>query len=129
MTVIKPAASLTRNDEGIATSIDVLKQRFGERLQTGDAIRRQHGHTLTWLENQPPDAVVWPHTTEDVAEIVTVARTHNVPIIPFGAGTSLEGHVNAPIGGLSLDFSEMNQVLSVNDRDLDCTVQPGVSRK
>ena len=129
MTIVEPAGTLTRNEAGIATAIDVLKQRFGERLQTGEAIRRQHGHTLTWLENQPPDAVLWPHSTEDVAEILTVARTHNVPVIPFGAGTSLEGHVNAPIGGLSLDFGEMNAVLQVNDRDLDCTIQPGISRK
>ncbi|MEO0793099.1 MAG: FAD-binding protein, partial [Pseudomonadota bacterium] len=120
---------LTRNDDGIATAIAVLQQRFGSRLQTGEAIRRQHGHTLTWLENQPPDAVIWPDTTEDVATVVEVARAHNVPIIPFGAGTSLEGHINAPIGGLSLDFANMNQVLSVNERDLDVTVQAGISRR
>ncbi|MEO1265219.1 MAG: FAD-binding protein, partial [Pseudomonadota bacterium] len=116
---MEPAGALQRNADGISTAIDILKQRFGDRLQTGEAIRRQHGHTLTWLENQPPDAVIWPHSTEDVADIVTVARTHNVPIIPFGAGTSLEGHVNAPIGGLSLDFTGMDQVIAVNERDLD----------
>ncbi|MEL6299748.1 MAG: FAD-linked oxidase C-terminal domain-containing protein [Pseudomonadota bacterium] len=126
---MEPAGALQRNADGISTAIDILKQRFGDRLQTGEAIRRQHGHTLTWLENQPPDAVIWPHSTEDVADIVTVARTHNVPIIPFGAGTSLEGHVNAPIGGLSLDFTGMDQVIAVNERDLDCTIQPGISRK
>ena len=113
----------------IETAIAVLRQRFGDRVQTGEAMRRQHGHTLTWLTNQPPDAVLWPESTDEVQEIVRVAASHRVPIVPFGAGTSLEGHVNAPFGGLSLDFSRMNRVITVNDRDLDCVVQAGVSRK
>jgi D-lactate dehydrogenase (cytochrome) len=113
----------------VPTAIAVLRQRFGDRLQTGEAIRRQHANTLTWLENQPPDAVIWVETAEEVREVVRVASDHRAPIIPFGAGTSLEGHVNAPFGGLSLDFSRMNQILAVNERDLDCVVQPGVSRK
>ena len=113
----------------IETAVAALRQRFGERLQTGEAIRRQHGHTLTWVPNQPPDAVVWPESTEEVQEIVKVAASHRVPLIPFGAGTSLEGHVNAPFGGISVDMSRMNRVLQVNERDLDCVVQAGVSRK
>ena len=113
----------------IATAIAILKQKFGDRLQTGAAIRQQHAHTLTWLENQPPDAVIFVETAADVVEIVNVARAHKVPIIPFGAGTSLEGHVNAPHGGLSVDFSRMNRIISVNETDLDCVVEPGVSRK
>lgn len=113
----------------IETAIAVLRQRFGDRLQTGEAIRRQHGHTLTWISNQPPDAVVWPESTDEVREIVHIAASHRVPLIPFGAGTSLEGHVNAPFGGISVDLSRMNRVLQVNDRDLDCLVQAGVSRK
>jgi len=113
----------------VATAIAILKQRFGERLQTGEAIRRQHANNLTWLVNQPPDAVVWIERTEEAAEVVRLAAEHRVPIIPFGAGTSLEGHINAPRGGLSLDFSRMNKVLHVNERDLDCVVQCGVSRK
>jgi D-lactate dehydrogenase (cytochrome) len=123
--LIKQGAS----PEATATAISILRQRFGDRLQTGEAIRRQHAHTLTWLPNQPPDAVVWVNDTSEVCDVVQVAREHNVPIIPFGAGTSLEGHTNAPHGGLSIDFSNMNKVLSVNDRDLDCVVQAGVSRK
>jgi D-lactate dehydrogenase (cytochrome) len=113
----------------VATAIGILKQRFGERLQTGEAIRRQHANNLTWLINQPPDAVVWVERTEEAAEIVRLAADLRVPLIPFGAGTSLEGHINAPRGGLSLDFSRMNKVLQVNDRDLDCVVECGVSRK
>ena len=113
----------------VPTAIAVLRQRFGDRLQTGEAIRQQHANTLTWLTNQPPDAVIWVETAEEVREVVRVARDHRAPIIPFGAGTSLEGHVNAPFGGLSLDFSRMNRILAVNERDLDCVVEPGVSRK
>jgi D-lactate dehydrogenase (cytochrome) len=113
----------------VATAIAVLRQRFGERLQTGEAIRRQHANTITWIPNQPPDAVIWIETQEEVCDVVRVAATHRVPIIPFGAGTSLEGHINAPRGGLSLDFTRMNRVLAVNDRDLDVRVEPGVSRK
>jgi D-lactate dehydrogenase (cytochrome) len=113
----------------VPTAIAILRQRFGDRLQTGEAIRRQHANTLTWLENQPPDAVIWVESAEEVREVVRVASQHRAPIIPFGAGTSLEGHVNAPQGGLSLDFSRMNRILAVNERDLDCVVQPGVSRR
>ena len=113
----------------VATAIAILRQRLGDRLQTGEALRRQHAHTLTWLPNQPPDAVLWPLSTEEVCDIVQVAAAHRVPLIPFGAGTSLEGHVNAPHGGLSLDFSRMDRVLAVNETDLDCVVEPGVSRR
>ena len=66
-------------------------------------MREQHGHTLTWVQNQPPDAVVYPQTTEEVSEIVKLCAAHGVPVIPFGTGTSLEGHVNAPFGGVSID--------------------------
>jgi D-lactate dehydrogenase (cytochrome) len=113
----------------IKAAIAMLRQRFGDRLQTGEAIRRQHANTLTWIPNQPPDAVIWVENQQEVVEVVTIAQTHRTPIIPFGAGTSLEGHVNAPFGGLSLDFSRMNSVRHVNERDLDCVVEPGVSRK
>jgi D-lactate dehydrogenase (cytochrome) len=123
------AASNGRARGNVAAAIGVLRQRFGERLQTGEAIRRQHANTITWIPNQPPDAVIWVETTEEVSQVVEVARTHLVPIIPFGAGTSLEGHINAPQGGLSLDFSRMNRVLAVNEHDLDAVVEPGVSRK
>jgi len=115
--------------ERTATAVAVLRQRFGERLQTGEAIRRQHANTITWIPNQPPDAVIWVENEAEVSDVVQVARTHQVPIIPYGAGTSLEGHINAPRGGLSLDFSRMNRVLAVNERDLDCVVEPGVTRK
>jgi len=119
---------LPRNETGIETALGVLKQRFGDRFQTGQSIRQQHGHTTTWVRNQPPDAVVFPHKAVEVSEIVKVCATHNVPIIPFGTGTSLEGHVNAPAGGISIDLSQMDKILSVHADDLDCIVQPGVTR-
>ncbi|MEM7089934.1 MAG: FAD-linked oxidase C-terminal domain-containing protein [Pseudomonadota bacterium] len=122
------SATLTRNDAGIETAISILKQRFADRLQTGVAIREQHGHTTTWIANQSPDAVVFPQSTEDVSDIVKVCAAHHVPVIAFGTGTSLEGHVNAPAGGISVDLTGMNRVLAVHTEDLDCVVQPGVTR-
>ncbi|WP_109312414.1 FAD-binding oxidoreductase [Ruegeria sp. AU67] len=123
------AVALPRNEVGIEAAVGILKQKFGDRLQTGQAIREQHGHTTTWIENQSPDAVVFPHSTEEVSEIVKTCATHKVPVIAFGTGTSLEGHVNAPAGGISVDLTQMNNVLAVNPGDLDCVVQPGVTRE
>ncbi|MEL7105145.1 MAG: FAD-linked oxidase C-terminal domain-containing protein [Pseudomonadota bacterium] len=118
-----------RNDAGIAHLLPLLAQRFGDRFAAGTDIRRQHGHTTTWIENQPPDAVIFATSTGDVADIVRLAAEHRVPIIPFGTGTSLEGHVNAPHGGISIDLSRMDNVLAIHAEDLDCVVQPGVTRK
>src|SRR6476469_7049115 len=89
-----------RNEEAVATVLGVLKQRFGERFQTGQSIREQHGHTTTYIPNQAPDGVAFPDTAEEVQEIVRVCAEHRVPVIPYGTGTSLEGHVNAPGGGI-----------------------------
>ena len=118
-----------QNSTGIETAIGILKQRFGDRCQTGMAIREQHAHTTTIIENQPPDGVVFAQSTEEIADIVRIASDHNVPIIPFGTGTSLEGHVNAPLGGISVDVAQMNKVLTVYPEDLCVVVQPGVTRK
>lgn len=120
---------MQRNESGIASASGVLKQRFGERFQTGEAIRSQHGHTTTWIPTQAPDAVIFARSTKEVAEIVRTCAEHRVPVIPFGTGTSLEGHVNAPAGGICIDLSEMNAVIAVNAGDLDCRVQPGVTRQ
>ncbi len=122
-------ANLPRNEDGIATALGILGQRFGPRFETGQALREQHGHTTTWLRNQPPDAVIFAETTEEVQEIVRICATHHVPIIPFGTGTSLEGHVNAPAGGISVDFSRMDKVLAVHQEDMDVVIEPGVTRK
>jgi len=120
---------LPRNEAGIATALNVLRQRFGPRVETGQALRAQHGHTTTWLRTQAPDAVIFPQSTEEVQEIVRICADHRVPIIPFGTGTSLEGHVNAPAGGLSLDMSQMNRILAVHAEDMDVVIEPGVTRK
>ena len=122
-------ATRQRNDDGITTALGILKQQFGERLHTSQSMREQHGHTTTWIENQPPDAVVFARTTQEVSQIVQTCAEYNVPVIPYGTGTSLEGHLNAPAGGISIDVSEMNKVLEVNEGDLDCRVQPGVTRE
>ena len=115
--------------QAIDQAVAALAAKFGNRLVTSRAVREQHGNTITWIENQPPDAVVFPQSTEDVQDIVRICAAHRVPIIPFGTGTSLEGHVNAPQGGVSIDVRDMNQVLAVHAEDLDCVVQPGITRK
>ena len=117
-----------KNEAGIATAISVLKQRFDERLSTAQAVREQHGHTTTFLKNEAPDAVIFARSTEEVSDIVRVCAEYEVPVIAFGTGTSLEGHVNAPHGGISIDLSQMNEILAVHAEDLDCVVQPGVTR-
>lgn len=118
-----------RNEEGIALVLPILKQRFGERFQTGESFRDQHSHTTTYLPSQRPDGVVFVEAGDEVRDIVRVCAAHRVPVIPFGTGSSLEGQVNAPFGGISIDFSRMNRILSVNAEDLDCTVEPGVTRE
>jgi len=119
----------TRNQKGVEAAIGALAAAFGNRLVTSQAVREQHGNTLTWIENQPPDAVVFPQSTDDVQEAVRICVQHKVPVIPFGTGTSLEGHINAPFGGVTLDFRDMNRILALHAEDLDCVVEPGVTRK
>jgi D-lactate dehydrogenase (cytochrome) len=113
----------------IQTAIDVLTQRFGERLTTNQTIRDRHGTDESYHAPKAPDAVVFPQTTDDVIDIVNICRDHRTPIIPFGVGTSLEGHIAALHGGVCVDLGQMNAVLSVNPEDLDVTVEPGVTRK
>ncbi|WP_430395445.1 FAD-binding oxidoreductase [Ferrovibrio sp.] len=120
-----PRLSATATEAAIAA----LKQLLGDRLSTGQAIREQHGKDESWHQPQLPDAVAFAQSTEEVAEIVKICAAHGMPIIPYGAGTSLEGHVGALQGGLSLDVMQMNKILRVNAEDLDVVVQPGVTRK
>ncbi len=114
--------------ETVAALTADLAARFGNRFSASEAVRRQHGHTLTWLENEPPDAVVFVEARDDVIDLVKLCARHDAPIVPFGIGSSLEGHVNAPHGGVSLDCSRMKTVLAVDAEDLDCVVEPGVTR-
>ncbi len=126
---LSDVSNIERNEEGIATVLGILGQRFGERFQTGQAMRAQHAHTTTYIPTQAPDGVVFAETTEEVQEVVRACAAHRVPVIAFGVGSSLEGHVNAPGGGISLDTSRMNRILAVNAEDLDCVVEPGVTRE
>ncbi len=117
------------NGKAADAVIAALAARFGNRLVTSQAVRAQHANTATWVENQPPDAVVFPQNTADVQHVVRLCAEHRVPVIAFGTGTSLEGQINAPRGGISIDFRDMNRVLAVHAEDLDCIVEPGVTRK
>ncbi|WP_029353071.1 FAD-linked oxidase C-terminal domain-containing protein [Bosea sp. 117] len=114
---------------GVEAVIAALSAHFGSRLTTGRALREQHANTVTWLPNEAPDAVVFVESTEEVQRVVRACAAHGVPVVPYGTGTSLEGQINAPRGGISIDLSRMNRVLAVHAEDLDCVVEPGVTRK
>lgn len=118
-----------RDETAIGEVLRTLRDRFGDRLQTGEAMRAQHAHTTTYIAGQLPDGVVFAESAEDVRTVVQIAAAHRTPIIPFGVGSSLEGHVNAPNGGISLDMSRMNRIIEVNPEDMDCTVEPGITRE
>ena len=106
-----------------------LRALLGERLSTSEAVRRQHGKDESFHEVAAPDAVAFATSTEEVAAIVAACARHKTPVIAYGTGTSLEGHVQALHGGVCIDVSQMNAILQVNAEDLDCRVQPGVTRK
>ena len=109
--------------------VEALHARFGARCSTALVVREQHGRDESSFDVPPPGAVVFARSSAEVAEVVKLAAQHNIPVIPFGVGTSLEGHLLAVQGGISLDLSQMNEVLSINASDLTVTVQPGVTRK
>jgi D-lactate dehydrogenase (cytochrome) len=109
--------------------VDALRERFGERFSTATAVCEHHGRDESAYPPTPPDAVVFARSTEDVAALVEFAALHRVPVIPYGVGSSLEGHLLAIEGGVSVDVSQMNRVLAVNAEDLTVTVQAGVTRK
>ena len=113
-----------------AALLTALKARFAERCSTALVVREQHGRDESAFTTVPPPAaVVYVLSTQEVSEVVTLASQYRVPVIPFGIGSSLEGHLLAVQGGISMDVSRMNQVLTINAEDLTVTVQPGVTRK
>ena len=109
--------------------IEEVRAVFGDRLHLGHAMRLQHGASESHFETALPDAVVFAHSTEEVVALVKLCNTYDTPLIPFGAGTSIEGNTTPVRGGVTLDLSEMNAILTVNAEDLDCTVQAGVRRE
>ena len=125
VTAPEPQARAPQVDATIAE----LKKLYGDRVSTAHAVREQHGKDISFHEAHLPDAVVFAESAEEVQQIVQLCARHKTPIIAFGTGTSLEGHISAPNGGISLDVSRMNKVLAVNEADLDVVVQPGVTRK
>ena len=123
---LTPAIALREVPDAL---IEALKARFGDNCSTALAVRTQHGRDESSFDAPPPAAVVFAERTQDVADAVKLASEHSVPVIPFGVGSSLEGHLLAVQGGISIDVSRMNRVLSVNAEDLTVTVEPGVTRK
>ncbi|MFO1344745.1 MAG: FAD-linked oxidase C-terminal domain-containing protein [Rhodocyclaceae bacterium] len=111
------------------TLIAALRERFGQRFSQGESTRLQHGRDESVHPPEPPQGVVFAETTEDVAETARLCHAHKVPIIPYGAGSSVEGHLLAVRGGISLDLSGMNRVVAIHADDLDATVEAGVTRK
>ena len=110
-------------------AIGELGNLLGSRLSLVQAVREQHGRDISHHNPLPPDAVAYPHSTEEVVAIVGICARHGTPIIPYGTGTSLEGNISAPRGGICVDVSEMKMILAVHESDLDAVVQPGVTRK
>ena len=111
-----------------AEMVDALRARFGERCSTALAVREQHGRDESPFDVPPPEVVVYCESTDDVAEVVKLADRYAVPVIPYGAGSSLEGHLLAVQGGVSIDLTRMNRIVSVQPEDLTVTVQAGVTR-
>src|SRR4051794_41112919 len=111
------------------TVLAELKALLGERVSTSGAVREHHGKDESYFPYALPDVVVYVETTEEARDVVNICRRHRVPMIPFGVGTSLEGHILAVQGGVSIDLSRMNKVLAVHEADLDAVVQAGVTRK
>ncbi|MDI4655964.1 FAD-binding oxidoreductase [Xanthobacter autotrophicus] len=128
MVVAAAKSELTLLERSFAV-VERLKAELDHKVVTGLAVREQHANVTTYLPNEPADAVVFAECTEDVQAVVRACADYEVPVIAWGAGTSLEGHVNAPYGGICVDLSRMNRIVAVNTEDLDCVVEPGVTRK
>ena len=124
-----PTAATSTRRNSVTQVLGEITELIGDRLSTAGAVCEQHGNDLTWNKGEAPDAVAFVRSTEEVAAIVKICSKYEVPVIPFGTGTSLEGHISAPHGGITIDLAEMNEVLEVNAEDLDCRVQAGVTRK
>ena len=125
----QPDSADTGSPAARSMAIASLQRFLGDRLSTTPSIREQHGTDASYHPPAPPDAVVFVRSTEEVSEIVKICSLHQVPVVPYGKGTSLEGQIAALRGGVCIDFSEMNRVLEVNPGDLDATVEAGVTHE
>ena len=119
----------TYNKKNIQECISKIKDKFGQQFSDSKSIIEQHSHTMTIHESELPDGVLFASNKNDVSDAVKICNDFRCPIIPFGVGSSFEGHVNAPFGGLSIDLNNMNEILNVYQDDLLVTVQPGVTRE
>lgn len=115
--------------ESIKLCVDKIKDEFGQQFSNSKSILEQHTHTMTIHESELPDGVVFVETKEDVQKVVKICNEYKCPIIPFGVGSSFEGHINAPYGGISIDMNNMNKIINVYQEDLLVVVQPGVTRE
>ena len=115
--------------ESIRLCVEKIKNEFGQQFSNSKSILEQHTHTMTIHDSQLPDGVVFVESKEDVQKVVKICNEYKCPIIPFGIGSSFEGHVNAPYGGISIDMNNMNKILNVYQEDLLVVVQPGVTRE
>ena len=113
----------------IKLCVKKLKEEFGQQFSDSQSILEQHTHTMTIHESELPNGVVFVETKEDVQKVVNICKGYKCPIIPFGVGSSFEGHLNAPFGGISIDMNNMNKILKVYQDDLLVVVQPGVTRE
>ena len=115
--------------ESIKLCVNKIKDEFGQQFSNSKSILEQHTHTMTIHESELPDGVVFAETKEDVQKVVKICSEYKCPIIPFGVGSSFEGHINAPYGGISIDMNNMNKIINVYQEDLLVVVQPGVTRE
>ena len=115
--------------ESIKLCVNKIKDEFGQQFSNSKSILEQHTHTMTIHESELPDGVVFVETKEDVQKVVKICNEYKCPIIPFGVGSSFEGHINAPYGGISIDMNNMNKIINVYQEDLLVVVQPGVTRE
>lgn len=116
-------------NERFSEAIAKLSQTFGKALSTNPTVRQQHAHTMSWIETEAPDAVLTVTNKQQISEAVKICNAHKMPVIAFGTGSSLEGQLNAPHGGLCIDMSQMTNIISINAEDLTATVEAGVTRE